>query len=74
MIQHEKVGTGTTVLFQLVNAFVHKLVANRSPILRGMAMIFVMTPVNLLAIVLIPSLSQHEDLFLDHVVFAEKPL
>jgi SAM-dependent methyltransferase len=74
IIQYQKVGTGPTVLFQLVNAYVHKLVANRSPILRGMAMIFIMAPVNLLAIALIPLLPHHEDLFLDQVVLAEKPL
>ena len=74
IIQHQKVGTGPTVLFQLVNAYVHKLVGNRSPVIRGMAMIFIMTPVNLLAIALIPLLPHHEDLFLDHVVLAEKPL
>lgn len=74
MIQHHKVGTGATVIFQLVNAYVHKLVAGRSSYLRGLAMMFIMAPVNLLAIVLIPLLPHHEDLYLDHVVLAEKPL
>lgn len=74
ILRHEKVGTGATVLFQLVNAYIHKLAAHRSPYLRGLSMIFIMAPVNLLAMILIPLLPRHEDLYLDHVVLAEKPL
>ena len=74
ILRHEKVGTGSTVLFQLVNAYVHKLVAQRSFYLQGLAMMFIMAPVNLLAIILIPLLPHHGDLYLDHVVLAEKPL
>jgi SAM-dependent methyltransferase len=61
------------VLFQLWNAYLHKITRTRSRALNWLAMLALMAPVNLLGIVLGALLPANPDLYLDNIVLARKP-
>jgi len=74
IIEHRKIGTGATVLFQLANAYAHKMLTGKSISVRMCGVLLVIAPINLLGILLIPILPVNQDLYLDHLIVAERPL
>jgi len=72
IISHKKLASDATILFQLTNAYLFKL-SQRWP--RSVKLLFtgtVMAIVNILGVVAGKLLPANPDLFLDHVVLAEK--
>lgn len=73
-VEHRKLGGDVSTLFQLTNTYLFK-VGRRLP--KWWFLLFsvtVMAAVNILGVVARHLLPQNPDLFLDHVVLAEKPL
>lgn len=74
IITHKKLAADATVIFQLVNAYLFKLI-HRWPLLPKLIFtITVMASVNVLGVIAGKFLPANPDLFLDHVVLAEKKL
>jgi SAM-dependent methyltransferase len=72
ILVHRKLGADATVLFQLINAYLFKITSRWSKYLRFLFTITIMALVNLIGIVLCKILPTNPDLFLDHIVLAEK--
>lgn len=72
IMEHKKLGADATVLFQLTNAYLFKIISHWSKYSRFLFTITIMALVNLLGIVLGKILPGNPDLFLDHIVLAEK--
>ena len=74
VVRHKKLGANASILFQLANAYCFK-VANPWPkFIRRTFMLTVTPPLNLLGLIAGKILPDSPDLFLDHVVLAEKVL
>jgi SAM-dependent methyltransferase len=72
ILQHQKLGADATTLFQLVNAYLFKITQGWPKLLRYGFTVTVMALVNLLGLVAGKLLPGNPDLFLDHIVLAEK--
>lgn len=72
ILEHRKLGADATVLFQLTNAYLFKITSHWSKYPKFLFTITIMGLVNLLGIVLGKILPNNPDLFLDHIVLAEK--
>jgi SAM-dependent methyltransferase len=72
LIRHKKLCADASILFQLINAYLYKITINWP---RYLQLIFTLSFVaffNVLGIVARSILPANQDLFLDHVVLAEK--
>lgn len=74
IITHKKLAADSTVIFQLVNAYLFKLIQHWPKSSQHIFTVTVMASVNILGIVMGKLLPANPDLFLDHVVLAEKKL
>jgi len=72
ILEHKRLGADATVLFQLINAYLFKITSSWSKYSRFLFTITIMASVNLLGVVLGKILPNNPDLFLDHIVLAEK--
>lgn len=72
IIRHKKLAADATVLFQLVNAYLFKISANWPPHLRFLLTCTIIAAVNIAGVLLGKLLPSNPDLFLDHVILAEK--
>lgn len=72
IIQHQKLGGDVSIIFQLVNAYLFKVSADLPRPFRFIIMVSVMSIFNLLGLLSSRLLPANPDLFLDHVVLAEK--
>jgi SAM-dependent methyltransferase len=72
IISHKKLGADATILFQLINAYLFKISQNWPKFGRLLFTIIVIASVNLFGIIAGRLLPKNPDLFLDHVVLAEK--
>jgi SAM-dependent methyltransferase len=73
VVSHRKLRADVSVLFQLANAYFYKL-TERWPVLARLAFTAtVMAPITLLGLLGARALPDNPDLYLDHVVLAEKP-
>jgi SAM-dependent methyltransferase len=72
ILQHKKLGADATILFQLANAYLFKITQGWPTLLKYGFTVTVMAFVNFLGVVLGRLLPGNPDLFLDHVVLAEK--
>ena len=71
IIRHIKSLNDISAVFQLFNAYFYKVSVKRK-FIRQLLTLFVMAPVNIIAIILSFILPKNDDLFLDNVVLAEK--
>lgn len=70
--QHKKLGSDATLLFQLANAYFYKITQFWPKVARLGFTFTVMAFINLLGVIAGKFLPENPDLFLDHVVLAEK--
>ena len=73
VVQHKKLGADASILFQLANTYLYKITQSRSNIFRILITISVMAFVNFIGLLARYLLPKNHDLFLDHVILAEKP-
>lgn len=74
ILQHKKLGADASIIFQLTNAYFYKITQRLPGVLNLLFIIFVMSWINLMGILFRRLLPDNPDLFLDHVVLAEKVL
>lgn len=72
VIRHEKLGADATILFQLANAYLFKVIRSWPRALNLLFTITVIATINLVGIIARRLLPANPDLFLDHVVLAKK--
>ena len=72
IIQHRKLGADASMLFQLANAYLYKVSQHLPSHVRRLLVFTVMSFINLSGLVARKVLPGNQDLFLDHVVLAEK--
>jgi SAM-dependent methyltransferase len=72
IISHKKLAADATILFQLTNAYLYKLIQQWPCFLKLLFTGTVMATVNIMGVVAGKLLPANPDLFLDHVVLAEK--
>lgn len=72
IISHQKLAADATILFQLTNAYLFKLSQRWPRLVKQLFTATVMATVNILGLVAGKLLPRNPDLFLDHVVLAEK--
>lgn len=72
VIEHKKLGADVTVIFQLINAYIYKVSRPLPWLLRVPLIIPVFAVVNIFGVLCKCLLPSNPDLFLDHIVLAEK--
>ena len=72
ILKHEKLGADISTLFQLTNAYLYKISERWNKYARLGFALSVMGLINLLGLIARFILPKNPDLFLDHVVLAEK--
>ncbi len=72
IIRHKKLAADATVLFQLINAYLFKLTQNWSRYAQLLFTCTIIAAINIFGVVIGKLLPHNPDLFLDHVVLAEK--
>jgi hypothetical protein len=73
IVEQRKLMADFSLIFQLVNAYLYKLVRPWPVTARAVFGALVMAPVTLLGLVLGALLPRNQDLFLDQIVLARKP-
>lgn len=71
-IIHKKLGADPSCLFQLVNAYLYKVINNWPKLAKLLFTVTIMASVNILGLIARAVLPRNPDLFLDHVVLVEK--
>lgn len=72
IVQHKKLGADASILFQLANAYLFKVTQGFPRPTKWLLTVTVMALINLVGLVAKKLLPDNPDLFLDHVVLAEK--
>lgn len=72
IIQHKKLGADASILFQLANAYLYKITQDFPRPVKLLLTVSVMALINLVGLVAGKLLPDNPDLFLDHVVLAER--
>lgn len=72
IISHRKLAADATIIFQLTNAYLFKLIQRWPPFIKLLFTATVMATVNIIGFVAGKLLPANPDLFLDHAVLAEK--
>lgn len=71
-IEYKKLGADPSCLFQLINAYLYKVINNWPRPAKLLFTITIMATINILGLIARAILPRNPDLFLDHVVLAEK--
>jgi SAM-dependent methyltransferase len=72
VVEQYKLNADIRVLFQLVNAYLYKVLWTRYPVVNLLACVAIMAPFNILGALLYRLLPANPDLYLDQVVLARK--
>jgi SAM-dependent methyltransferase len=72
IIHHKKLGADASILFQLTNAYIYKIMQGYPAIIRFVFGTPIMALVNVVGVIARNLLPANPDFFLDHVVLAEK--
>lgn len=72
ILQHKKLGADASILFQLTNAYLFKVTVRWPRLLKLAFTLAVIAPINIIGLVAQRVLPNNPDLFLDHIVLAEK--
>lgn len=70
--EQRKINADVRVLFQLINAYLYKVLWTRQPIVNALVCVVVMAPFNILGALLYRLLPANHDLYLDQLVLARK--
>lgn len=69
--QHRKINANLSVIFQLINAYLYKVMP-KSLILQALVCVTVMAPISYLGVLLAKIFPANEDLYLDQIILARK--
>lgn len=72
LLQHEKLGSDASILFQLANVYLFKVSQGMPRPVRLLMTVTLMAAINLLGLLARRLLPSNSDLYLDHAVLAEK--
>jgi SAM-dependent methyltransferase len=72
IISHEKLGANATILFQLTNAYLFKIIKSWPIFARIIFTITVMAFINIAGLIIGKILPSNSDLYLDNIILAEK--
>jgi SAM-dependent methyltransferase len=72
IIQHRKSNNGLEVIFQLINAYLYKVTQTKKAYFNLLIIFVLMTPVNIVGLILSKLLPKNDDLYLDNIVLAKK--
>ena len=72
VIEHRKSSIGVEVIFQLINAYIYKITVTRYSFLNLLCCVLLMSPVNIIGLVLSKFLPRNSDLYLNNIVLAKK--
>jgi SAM-dependent methyltransferase len=72
ILDHKKIGADVTIVFQLINAYIFKVIQNWPCLIRVILTVSLMALFNILGLILSWLLPKNEDLFLDQIILAEK--
>lgn len=72
IIKQQKIGDDLSVIFQLINAYLYKIFVHRPAIIRIIATVTLMATVNILGLLVSWLMPKNPDLYLDHLILAEK--
>jgi SAM-dependent methyltransferase len=68
----QKINADVRVVFQLINAYLYKVLWTRTPVLNALICVVVMSPANILGAVMARLLPGNPDLFLDQLILARR--
>jgi SAM-dependent methyltransferase len=72
IVEQRKSNNGIEVIFQLVNAYIYKIVLTKNRYINILITLILMAPVNIIGLVLSMILPKNDDLYLDNIVLAKK--
>jgi SAM-dependent methyltransferase len=72
VLEHEKIGADVTIIFQLINAYIFKVIQNWPRLIRLFLTVSLIALFNILGLILGWLLPKNEDLFLDQIILVEK--
>lgn len=72
IIHHQKLSADASVLFQLINAYLFKIISTWPIYIKWFFILTIIAIVNIFGVVVSLILPKNEDLYLDHVILAEK--
>jgi SAM-dependent methyltransferase len=72
VLDHKKIGADVTIIFQLINAYIFKVIQKWPRLVRLILTVSLMALFNILGLILGWLLPKNEDLFLDQIILVEK--
>jgi len=72
VLDHKKIGGDATIIFQIINAYIFKVIHNWPRLFRFLLTLSLMASFNILGLILGWLLPKNEDLFLDQIILVEK--
>lgn len=72
IVSHIKTSTDVSIIFQLINAYLFKILQTKNPYFNLILTILLMAPFNIIGIILAKVLPNNQDLYLDNIVLARK--
>lgn len=72
ILKHEKITTDIRSLFQLINAYIYKIISSKSKILKHINTILMHSVITILGIVFNVFTPKNEDVYLDQIIIAVK--
>lgn len=72
VIELKKTQADVSLIFQLINAYLYKITVTQNPYINLLTTVFLMSPFNILGLLLSRLCPSNEDLYLDNVVLAKK--
>jgi SAM-dependent methyltransferase len=72
ILDHEKIGADSSVLFQLINAYLYKVTEHWNKYFKFLFTVFVIGLVNIIGLLAQFILPKNSDLFLDHILLVGK--
>jgi SAM-dependent methyltransferase len=72
VLEHKKISADATIIFQLINAYIFKVIQNWPRLVRLFLTVSLIALFNILGLILGWLLPKNEDLFLDQIILVEK--
>jgi SAM-dependent methyltransferase len=72
VLEQKKIGGDATIIFQLINAYIFKVIQNWPRLIRFLLTVSLIALFNILGLILGWLLPKNEDLFLDQIILVEK--
>lgn len=72
VLEHKKIGADATIIFQLINAYIFKVIQDWPRLVRLMLTVSLVAFFNILGLILGWLLPKNEDFFLDQIILVEK--